>query len=706
MRPRTATITGWAFVGLAVALSASALVITATNPLPAIAVGVELENEVLLPFVVGVALISLAFSIVGAVIVSKRPDNGLGWVFAVGGALLALDASTTGYGYRALVADPGSLPAGRAAAWVGDIVALAGFGFVTIFLFLLFPEGRLRTRAERRTAVVAVVGIGIAMLAAIVEPSLEGYGDREAPLRLASPDVYITLYGAGYVMVIGALIASIVLLVRRRRRAVGSERDQLRILVWSAVVAGALMAPVLVLPASALEAMEGYAWLFFAAPAIGLLLIPVSVGVAILRHQLLDIDLVIRRTVVIAILGAFITAVYVGIVVGVGALAGSSGNAVLSAIGAAVVALAFQPIRRWAQRLANRFVYGRRATPYEVLHEFSERVAGSYGTEDVLPRMATILGEGTGAERAQVWLKIGSELRPTEAWPEGVERSRPVPLSGTDLPQIADVSHAVPVLDRAELLGALSVTKSASDPVSPTEEKLVADLALQAGLVLRNVRLVEDLRASRGRLVAAQDQERRKIERNIHDGAQQQLVALAVKAKLADAMVDRDVPKAHEMLAQIQAETQEALESLRDLARGIYPPLLADEGLAAALRAQARKAPVPATVSTNGVERYPQEIEATAYFCCLEALQNASKYAEASRVEISLSAADGVLAFEVVDDGGGFDSEAVRRGTGLQNMADRLAALGGSLEVRSTPGAGTSVIGRIAIPPGSAGPSG
>ncbi|HZD17170.1 MAG TPA: histidine kinase, partial [Actinomycetota bacterium] len=376
---------------------------------------------------------------------------------------------------------------------------------------------------------------------------------------------------------------------------------------------------------------------------------------------------------------------------------GRSGNAVLSAVAAAAVALAFQPVRRRAQRLADRVVYGKRATPYEVLHEFSERVAGSYGTEDVLPRMATILGEGTGAERAQVWIRIGNELRPAEAWPEGVRRSQPVGVPEGDLRSIRDVTHAVPVRDKGELLGALSITKGAADPITPTEERLVADLALQAGLVLRNVRLVEDLRASRGRLVAAQDRERRKLERDIHDGAQQQLVALAVKAKLADAMVDRDAAKAHETRADVQAEAQEALQSLRDLARGIYPPLLADEGLASALRAQARKAPLPVEIAANGVDRHPVDVEATAYFCCLEALQNASKYSEASSIRISLHTDDGELSFEVSDDGRGFDPAAVVRGTGLQNMADRLEAIGGALEIHSRPGGGTRVLGRIPI---------
>jgi signal transduction histidine kinase len=237
----------------------------------------------------------------------------------------------------------------------------------------------------------------------------------------------------------------------------------------------------------------------------------------------------------------------------------------------------------------------------------------------------------------------------------------------------------------------------ANDPMTPAKERLIRDLAAQAGLVLRNAKLIEDLRASRQRLVAAQDQERRRIERNIHDGAQQQLVALAVKLKLADALVGRDEERAHAMLADLQVETNQTLEDLRDLARGIYPPLLADKGLAAALENQSRKSTVPVSVETDGIGRYPQEAEAAVYFSCLEALQNVAKYAGATKATVRLAQTNGSLTFEVSDDGIGFDPAAASRGSGLQGIADRLAALGGELEVRSAPGDGTTVAGRLPI---------
>jgi signal transduction histidine kinase/hypothetical membrane protein len=210
---------------------------------------------------------------------------------------------------------------------------------------------------------------------------------------------------------------------------------------------------------------------------------------------------------------------------------------------------------------------------------------------------------------------------------------------------------------------------------------------------------VEELRSSRQRLVTAQDNERRRLERNLHDGAQQQLVALAVKLRLVEQVIDRDAAEAKLMLEQLHGDVNDALQNLRDLARGIFPPLLADRGLAAALGAQVGKSTVPVELKATGVGRYPQDVEAAAYFCCLEALQNVAKYAHASLVTIRLEAGGGQLRFEVLDDGVGFEPTTTARGAGLQNMADRVEALGGTLDLRSQPGRGTRLIGRIPAQP-------
>jgi signal transduction histidine kinase len=289
-----------------------------------------------------------------------------------------------------------------------------------------------------------------------------------------------------------------------------------------------------------------------------------------------------------------------------------------------------------------------------------------------------------------VLMAFGDEMRVVAVWPHDAP--------DTPADQLVEVRH------QGELLGALAVSLPANDPLDPTRDQLVQDLAAQAGLVLRNERLTQqlrarlaDLQAAQKRLVAAQDDERRKLERNIHDGAQQQLVALQVRQRLAEQLIERDPAKVKEMLGQIQTDTGTALDDLRDLARGIYPPLLADKGLAAALESQARKATIPVHVDAEGVGRFPQEIEAAVYFSALEALQNTAKYASATSATVTIRRSDHQLTFSVSDDGRGFDAASNGHGTGLQGIADRLGALEGDLTVDSAPGRGTVVRGRLPL---------
>jgi signal transduction histidine kinase len=320
--------------------------------------------------------------------------------------------------------------------------------------------------------------------------------------------------------------------------------------------------------------------------------------------------------------------------------------------------------------------------------------------------MARVLAEGTGAERAEVWLRSSGVIRPAASWPEANGAGpgqEAVPVQGQILPDLPG-SQAVPVRHQGELLGALTVTKRQGESLTPIEQKLLDDLAHQAGLVLKNVGLtaellarLEELRASRQRLVSAQDNERRRLERNLHDGAQQHLVALKVKLGLAEAFAETDPARAKQLLAELKGDTDEALDTLRDLARGIYPPLLADKGLAAALEAQARKATLPVEIDADGVGRYPQEIEAAVYFCVLEALQNVQKYADAGTATVRLTEREGELLFEVEDDGKGFDPPTQKKGLGTQNMADRIDALGGALDLESSAGNGTRIQGNVPI---------
>ena len=221
---------------------------------------------------------------------------------------------------------------------------------------------------------------------------------------------------------------------------------------------------------------------------LALVFLYVAIGVAILKHRLYDIDVIINKAVVYGILGAFITVVYVAIVVVVGAFIGAT--QFLSLVATAIVAIAFQPARDRAKRTANRVIYGKRATPYEVLSGFSEHVSETYGGEDILPRMARLLAEGTGATDATVWLRVDDEMRPAASWPvPAAAATRPSRRTDDGLPAFPDVDAAVAVRHGSDLLGALTVTKPPSDPILPEEDKLLADLAAQAGLVLENFRL-------------------------------------------------------------------------------------------------------------------------------------------------------------------------------------------------------------------------
>jgi signal transduction histidine kinase len=656
--------------------------------------GDRYTDAVDIPAIVAFLLGMGGLGIVGGLLTSKAPTNPIGPLFQAAALLSAVAIAASEYATRGL-SDLQGLRGVPLAGLIADVAYIPP-ACALLTAYLIFPDGRVLGRRWRIVLGLLWGGAILVVIGSVLgSGSFEGEAGRiDNPL--SSGDHHVLHLGAaagGWCIAAGGVLALASVVVRFRRSR-GEERQQLLWLVGAAIL---ILASVVAMTVTSLLAgpdgtstANDLAWTaFLASILIGL---PLATSVAVLRYRLYDLDLVVKKTAIYSIVAVVLTALYL-LLVGAAALAG------LGSIPAVLIfVITFNPVRRRARRLADRIVYGKRATPFEVLSEFSERVGETYSIDDVLPRMTQLLSASTGAREVRTWIRTRSSLHSAAVAPaEAAATVADVPLVGGDLPSFGADVHAFAVTHQGELLGAITLTMATNDPMDSSKERLAQGVASQAGLALRNVRLVEELRASRRRIVAAQDERAKTLERNIHDGAQQQLVALAVKLRLAEQLAERDPAAVASMLRDLQDDATTTLEDLRDLARGIYPPLLADKGLPAALEAQARKAMIPVELLPDGVGRYAPDVESGVYFCVLEALNNVAKYADASNAVIALSQTDAELAFEVRDDGRGFDPAQTPRGTGLQGMADRLDAIGGELVIETSIGAGTSVRGRIRV---------
>jgi len=500
------------------------------------------------------------------------------------------------------------------------------------------------------------------------------------------PGILGSLNDTGFLLASMAAVASIASLVVRYRRSVGVERSQIRWIAFGgAVYAFALMFGDSVQATPVVDALVGL--------GVQSALV-VSYGIAITKYRLYDIDVIISKTVTYGVLAAFITGVYALVVVGVGSLfgGGDEPNLALSIVAVAIVAVAFEPLRRRVQHWANVLVYGKRATPYEVLANATTRLADTSDPDRVLTEITQLVVDGTGASEAVLWLTVGEVMHPRASSPiEVVEGLIPV-TTDADPSSVLPGDRVVAIRHRGEVLGALSITKERGDSVTGADEKVLGDVAAGAGVLLRNLGLnaelaarAEQLRVSRRRLVAAHDAERHRLERDLHDGAQQQVVALKVKLGIARTLAEREGAENIATLVVALAETtQQAVDGMRAVAHGIYPPLLEAEGLEAALGAAKRTIAVPVEITCTRLDRYDRSVEESVYFCVLGTVIRAGEMG-AARVEIEVAGEDGWVRFVVRCDGAIGD---------LVSVDDRVDAIGGALRVVSTPD-GSEVLGRL-----------
>jgi signal transduction histidine kinase len=620
------------------------------------------------------ALLALTFAGVGLYVLRARPVHRVGQLF-VG---LGLANALMYFGRQAGLHSP-ALPGGAWLAWVSIwlvplVMAAAGVAV------MVFPTGRHlspRWRAASHAMVALAALVAFASALWPIEDDWRG-SDLAFPFDLGGADTARAVVGPLMLTCyLGFQVLWAAAVIVRLRRAGDDEARQLRWFVFAVTV-------------SVLVLLTGeMAW---RTPLPGLLtlpLVPLAAGVAIVRYRLYDIDPVINKTLVGGAMVLLISVGYLGVVVGVGAMIPVS-DRVLALVATAVVAVAFEPVRRRAQALADRLVYGRRATPYETLSRLSAQLARN--DEGLLAGLAATIGGGVGASEVVVWLGDAQCMQAVAAWP-----TRP-PAGARSLAELGSRRELVrPVWHDGVVQGALVLTRAPGVPLTPGEDRLLGDLVAQTGLVVDHrsrleqvARQAAELQAAARRIVTAEDSARRRIERNLHDGVQQRLVSLGMEL---GAMVERAAATGDPDLVReaehARRQLLDATSELRDMARGLHPAVLTLDGLEAALANLVDRSPVLVRLHVALDRRPPAEVEATAYFLVSEALTNAARHAHASVVDVDVSLAGDRLTVEVSDDGSG--GAGLDPGGGLQGLADRLSALGARLEVVSPPGGGTTV---------------
>ncbi|MGA8297333.1 MAG: ATP-binding protein [Acidimicrobiales bacterium] len=594
---------------------------------------------------------------------------------------------------------------------VVEPIALAILPVSTMHVLLGLPDGTCRlSRLAIGSGYLAAVGVGLGL-----------WSDRPA---LPLWPVGVELLLAVPVGIVGAR--------RRYRKAAGLERQRMQWFGWAVSVGIEV-----VLLAVALRLFWG--WPTRETLVITVAAVPIAIAVAAgaVTGVASRIDRILAWSVSVAGLTGVVVVVYLIVILGIGHAPTKRERTllILSMIAAAASALLYGPARLRLRAYANRVVYGEREAPDTVLRTFATRLTRAMPLEELLLQVAESLRKTLALTSAEIWTGSGGVLERAVSVPDAAPKRLVLSASEESVVARAGVSgnawleiwmpailegceglsvRVAPTTHSGRVLGLVIATRKADgERFSEDDDTTLVELARQLGLALHNVELdsalqesldevrrqADELRASRARIVAAADAARRQIERNLHDGAQQHLVALAVNVRLARELVESDPAGSVTILDQLGHELQDAVQELRALAHGIYPPLLVDRGIEEALRSAAGRAAIAAEVQADGLRRYLPEEEAAVYFCCVEALQNASKHAgEGANATIRIHEREGALFFEVEDDGAGFDVQSRKgAGAGFVNMRDRVGAVGGSLTVESAPGKGTKISGRLPL---------
>ena len=726
--------TGW-LAWLLCALSLTFVIVWAlfrflNSPTPTGVSGVYLPP---LPLEVWGLLVLVLFAAVGALVVSRQPKNTIGWIFCAIGLFLTSSGASGQYAIYAVVSSPGSLPGGRTAAWLEAF--LNGPIIFTMFalLLLLFPNGRPPSRRWRAVLWLDLIAAVLFFVGSFKPGPMDtsslnvtnpfGIEEIGSLLNVLS---YVGLYLALAVTAVGA-----VSLIVRFRRSRAEERQQIK---WIAF-AGAILCAVIAtgpflwsLPTSSLGNTLIWPLLIYSAAST----IPVATGIAILKYRLYDIDRIINRTLVYGALTICIVGIYVLVVGYLGALFASRGNLLISIFAAGLVAIMFQPLRERLQRIVNRLTYGERDDPYRVLARLGRRLEATIAPEAVLPAIVENIARALRLPQVAVWLADGDTLRlgaahgsaPTsltaqdaravETLRDATDALHPKDLGPSgeygDVLAGSGVSLILPLTHQGAFVGALCLApRSPGEEFSAADRLLLRDLATQSGAAAHEVQLtgalrssLEDLRRSRERLVEAQEEERRRIQRDLHDGLGPLLASMRLRLEACLEVAERtDIPLSGD-LERLYELVGEATADVRLLVYDLRPPVLDQLGLVPAIRQHCesfgRETGIETELATAPELSVPAAAEVTVLRLIQEALVNVQKHAQASRATVRLERQGEWLLVGVADDGSGLSANGgTTAGTGLLSMRERAELLGGTLKLNRRPGGGTDLLARIPV---------
>jgi len=647
-----------------------------------------ITHQTLTPF------ITVGFAFIGALVASRRPRHPVGWIFVTVGsfyALTALSAAIYNYG------SPSS-PVYPWAYWLGAWLWIPAALLPGTFVPLIFPDGHLPSPRWRLVAWSAVLGMALVLLGVMFHPGPLTYLGLETAnpfgIPAAAPVLNLMLTLSTIFLAVG-VIGSLAALLVRFLRSAGIEREQTKWLVYAMGVFVFLN----ILTSLFTWLQPGFRWgleLSITVTNLGILGIAVAAAIAILRHHLYDIDLIINRTLVYTALTIGVVALYALVVGTLGVLFQARSNVFVSLLATGLAAILVQPMRDGLQRLANRLMYGERDDPYVVLSKLSRRLEGALTPETTLPAVVETVAQALKLPYVAIALKQEGHFKIAASYG----------LPGDELAHL-------PLVHQGDTLGQLRLsTRSPNEPFTPGEERLLRDIARHIGVAAHTVlltqdlrRLAEDLQRSREELVKNREEERRRLRRDLHDELGPQLASLKLNLDVARNLVSRDPRAAEALLVDLRSQSQSAIANIRRLAFDLRPPALDELGLIGAIQEYARQ-----IVGQDGgdpglhiridspkdLPALPAAIEVAVYRITLEALANFVRHSQGSHCLVSLSNTDNQLQVEVIDDGLGLPKE-IQPGVGLSSMRERAAELGGTCVIEALPGGGTRVLARLPL---------